>query len=119
MSVATPIWRHDTRAPRDHRNMRILQAMVAGIPLILSLGTRISDPYGYVEFGAPRHECIHGGCQKYPPWFGQAGTVVILGLLHGSCSLLVGVWPNPRYGEVSLWQLPSKLSGRAIKDVSK
>ena len=29
------------RAPKDHINMRILQHMIFGIPLILGLGTRI------------------------------------------------------------------------------
>ena len=32
--------------PKDNINIRILQNMVAGIPLVLGLGTRMSDPYG-------------------------------------------------------------------------
>ena len=35
-------------------NIRILQSMVSGIPLILGLGTRMSDPYVYVVFWAPK-----------------------------------------------------------------
>ena len=37
-----------SRGPTDHINTRILQTMVSGIPLLLGLGTRISDPYVYV-----------------------------------------------------------------------
>ena len=39
------------RGPKDHINIRILQTMISGIPLILSLGTRMSDRYVYVAFG--------------------------------------------------------------------
>ena len=31
-------------------DVRILRSMVCGIPLVLDLGTRISDPYVYVVF---------------------------------------------------------------------
>ena len=41
------------RAPKDHKNIRILPNMVSGIPLILVLGTRMYDPYVYVVVGAP------------------------------------------------------------------
>ena len=34
------------RATRDHLNTRIPQTLVSGIPLILGLGTRMSDPDG-------------------------------------------------------------------------
>ena len=41
------------RGPKDHINIRILQSMICGFPLILGLGTRMSDPYVYVVFWAP------------------------------------------------------------------
>ena len=36
------------RDPNDHINIRILQTMISGIPLILGLGSRVSDPYVYI-----------------------------------------------------------------------
>ena len=39
------------RAAKDHINIRILQTMIPGVPLILGLGTRMSDPYVCVVFG--------------------------------------------------------------------
>ena len=44
-----------TRGPKDHINIRILQTMISGIPLILGLGTRMSDPYVYVVLWAPNN----------------------------------------------------------------
>ena len=44
----------NSRAPKDHINIRILPTMVSGIPLVLGLGTRMSDPYVYVAFWAPK-----------------------------------------------------------------
>ena len=41
------------KAPKDHINIRILQIMISGIPLILGLGTRMSCPYVYVVLWAP------------------------------------------------------------------
>ena len=41
------------RGPKDYINIRILQTMISGIPLILGLGTRMSDPYVYVVLWAP------------------------------------------------------------------
>ena len=53
----TGLWKHphgmrnkrlltpEGRAPKDHTNIRILQAMMFGFPLtLLGLGTRMSDP---------------------------------------------------------------------------
>ena len=40
----------DSRAPKDHINIRILLTTVSGIPLVLGLGTRMSKPYVYVDF---------------------------------------------------------------------
>ena len=40
-----------------YRNIRILQSMISGIPLILGLGARMSDPCVYVVFWAPKHTC--------------------------------------------------------------
>ena len=36
------------RAPTDLINIRILQIMISSIPLVLGLGTKMSDPYVYV-----------------------------------------------------------------------
>ena len=47
------------RGPKDHISIRILQKMVSGMPLMLGLGARMSDPYVYVVFWAPI------GSQKY------------------------------------------------------
>ena len=33
------------RGPKDHINIRILQTMISGIPLMLGLGTRMSDAH--------------------------------------------------------------------------
>ena len=41
------------RDPTDHLNIRILQNCISGIPLVLNLGTGMSDPYVYVVFWAP------------------------------------------------------------------
>ena len=41
------------RDPKDHINIRILQNRISGIPLILSLRTRMSDPCVHVVFWAP------------------------------------------------------------------
>ena len=41
------------RGLSDDINIRILQTMISGVPLMLGLGTRMSDPYAYVVFGAP------------------------------------------------------------------
>ena len=47
--------RDESRATKKtHQHTRILQNMISGIPLILGLGARISDPYVYVVFWAPR-----------------------------------------------------------------
>ena len=46
------------RAPKDQTNIRILQTVISGIPLILGLGTKMSDPYVYVVFWAP-------SCRKF------------------------------------------------------
>ena len=43
-------------SPEYHINIRILQTMISGITLLLGLGTRISDPYVYEAFWAPRCE---------------------------------------------------------------
>ena len=43
------------RGPRGH--IRILQAMVSGIPLVLTLRTRMQDPCAYVVFRAPHVRC--------------------------------------------------------------
>ena len=40
-------------AQKDHINIRILHAMISGIPLVLGLGTRLSDPFVYVVVWAP------------------------------------------------------------------
>ena len=45
-------WLPGFRAPKDYINIRILRTMVSGIPLILGLGTRMSDPCVYVVFWA-------------------------------------------------------------------
>ena len=42
------------RGPIDHRNMKLLRAMVAGIPLVLGLRTRTQDPHVYVALWAPK-----------------------------------------------------------------
>ena len=51
------------RAPNDHMNIRILHTMSSGIPPILGLGTRMSDPYVYVPLGEAtskaRREEVH------------------------------------------------------------
>ena len=44
----------DNRAPKNHINIRILQTIVSGIPLVLGLRTRMSDPCVYVACWAPR-----------------------------------------------------------------
>ena len=36
------------RTSKDHINIRILQHIMSGIPLILGLGTRVPDPYAYI-----------------------------------------------------------------------
>ena len=43
----------NSRGPKDNINIRIPQTMISGIPLIVVLGTRMSDPYVYVGFWAP------------------------------------------------------------------
>ena len=43
-----------TRGPKDHINTRSLQTMISGIPLMLGLGTGISNPHVYAVFGACR-----------------------------------------------------------------
>ena len=40
-------------AQKDHINIRIVHAMICGIPLVSGLGTRMSDPYVYVVVWAP------------------------------------------------------------------
>ena len=45
------------RGPKDHINIRTLQTLISGIPLILGLGTRVSDPYVYVVSWAPIFDC--------------------------------------------------------------
>ena len=40
-----------TKGPKDHINIRILQTRVSGIPLILGLGTEMSDPMFMWSFG--------------------------------------------------------------------
>ena len=55
MGIRIPLLRTGTagvRGPKDRIDMRILQTMMFGIPLILGLGTRISNPC--VSFWAPR-----------------------------------------------------------------
>ena len=49
----TPI----TRASKDHINIRILLAMVSGIPLTFGLGTRKLQPYVYVVIWPPTTCC--------------------------------------------------------------
>ena len=39
-------------------DIRILHTMLSGIPLILGLGTRMSDPYVYVVFWPPRFVAV-------------------------------------------------------------
>ena len=34
-----------TTGPKDHKNIKVPQTMISGIPPILGLGTRMSDPY--------------------------------------------------------------------------
>ena len=41
------------RGSNDHTNMRILQRIVSGIPLVLSLATRMQKPHAFVVFGSP------------------------------------------------------------------
>ena len=42
------------RPPENHtKNVRIAPNMILGIPLILGLGTRMSDPHVYVALWAP------------------------------------------------------------------
>ena len=43
----------DTSGPKDHINIRILHNLVSG-----GLRTRMSDPYAYVVFWAPRYVAI-------------------------------------------------------------
>ena len=43
----------------DHVNIKILQNMSSGIPLVLSLGARMSDPDVYVAFWAPTKEQLN------------------------------------------------------------
>ena len=40
------------RGPKDHTNIRILEAMISGIPLMLGLRTRMPDPSVDVGFWA-------------------------------------------------------------------
>ena len=42
-----------SRSPKDHMNIRIRQAMVASILLVLGLGPRMQYPYVYVVFAVP------------------------------------------------------------------
>ena len=41
------------RAPRDDINIKILQSMISGIPLIVGLRTRMRDSYVYAVFEIP------------------------------------------------------------------
>ena len=55
------------RGPKYHISIRILQKSISGIPLILSLRTRMRDPYVYVVFWSPRRAYTHDHCrQDYP-----------------------------------------------------
>ena len=40
------------RGPKDHIDLGILQTMISGLPLMLGLGTRMSDPYVHVALWA-------------------------------------------------------------------
>ena len=70
----------ESRAPRDHIKMRILQSMVSGIPLILGLGTRVSDPCVSVVFWGPMNR------EPYGEWAGLGGPRPIHLLLPGASS---------------------------------
>ena len=43
------------RGSKDHMNIKILQTMFSGVPLVLDLRARMWEPYVYVVFGAPDH----------------------------------------------------------------
>ena len=50
------------RHPKDHKDIKILQAMVAGIPLVLGLGTRLMS---MCPLGAPgRLIPARSGCSQ-------------------------------------------------------
>ena len=53
-------------APKVHMNIRILQTLISGIPLILGLGTRMSDPYVYVVCWAPNLTGLGVRLRKVP-----------------------------------------------------
>ena len=59
------------RAVRDHINIRILQTMVSGFPLLWGLGTRMSDPCVYVVFWAPNDDVGVSKIQGSGRHFGQ------------------------------------------------
>ena len=51
-----------------YMNMRILQNMISGIPVVLGLGTRESDPYAYVFFWAPTN-IVHTKARRWEPLY--------------------------------------------------
>ena len=62
-------WRapKEIRAPKHKVNVRILQTMISGIPIILGLGTITSDPHVDVVFWVPG--------EGTPRQFQHAGSV--------------------------------------------
>ena len=46
------------RGPKDHKKIRFLQTMISGIPVMLGLGTGMSDPYVYVVYRAPTPQLL-------------------------------------------------------------
>ena len=53
-AVEPQVLNNKIRGPEEHINIRILQTMISSIPLIFGLSTRMSDPYVYVVFWAPK-----------------------------------------------------------------
>ena len=67
-----------TGAQKKHINIRILQTMISGIPLILGLGIGMSNPYVYVVLGP--YIKLSGGGGDHGTGSGRTSTWLLGGL---------------------------------------
>ena len=93
-----------TRGPEGDTNIRILQTMISGIPPVLGIGTRMSDPYVDVVLGSPLIcRPLKGGApgiraeRPYQLWFWEAKSLIVnclhpLGHVLWIYGALCGFW---------------------------
>ena len=90
---ASAVPKTKNRGPEDHIKIWILQSMISGIPLILSLGTRMADPCVYVVLWSTKDFFCARACEAHERVW-HAGSLSLKSAVPDSGLLNFGLEPR-------------------------